>query len=140
MEVMACDSNKLDHALRAVVPERCKPPAVNLLGLFGNNSDLAPNLEITVRIRTFLHPLATFSYLARTPVTFGRIINRRMAACCRRASKGVWFAAFWARCQPGQRPVRHFGGPKGQLNACQSLDLAPQQHVLGQIKPMGATG
>lgn len=28
----------------------------HLLGLFGNNSDLAPNLEITVRIRTFSHP------------------------------------------------------------------------------------
>jgi hypothetical protein len=69
MEVMASDSSKLDHALRAVVPERCKQPAVTCLGCSATIPTWAPNLEITVRIRTFLHPLATFSYLARTPVT-----------------------------------------------------------------------
>ncbi|KAH6641366.1 hypothetical protein F5144DRAFT_590683 [Chaetomium tenue] len=106
---MASDTSELHHSPRA------------FFGLFGNISDLAPNLEITVRICSS----RTFSCIPRTPVT---VKDHQPQDGGRRASKRVWFAAFWARCPPVQRPVRS--------SAVQKASLMPARAMASPLRSM----
>ncbi|EAQ86115.1 predicted protein [Chaetomium globosum CBS 148.51] len=106
---MASDISKL-HSLRAVVPERCKPPL--------------PTLS------------RTFSCIPRTPVT---VKDHQPQDGGRRASKRVWFAAFWARCPPVQRPVRRSAVQKASLMPARAM-ASPLRSMCLANKANGDTG